>query len=627
MPTFKINLSLLSILAILNFQSLQSSVLIDAAQQYDYKQVESLLKNMSAAELDIQNNNGETALMIAAKNKDSTIFKLIFPHLIIPEKCCFLTFERDDPNRAITDDLYSALLMRIVSIATPTILKKCFEIYPFIHLRCATGSFTLLADEKEELIVIIPESLQPSMQLEAGTIKTFIDRYGFMNLHRLSLEKFDSMSEKKLGEINVASQLATFGKLINAQSAGHPTRFYLDGHGSTNQKIAGIPTDKLLEFLGILVLNDAEFLYISSCYAAGINLQIMQKSIATIVALQIDKKTPPGIDYAIVLQATAGIPSGGFGNAKAMFLKLNKFLQDPVWALDFGPGVTRPSITIIDVISALNLSRIDSLPSLRLPGKTSYFRSLNIGHTEIITESMLIEKGVERTLQLLGQSAGTDKNVAGAAKKKLSKPLDIEIRIKPDIQSIQIFPVDLTDFTFVIEGQNVPQFISKLTNTGQHFIGTIKCHDTLLRNFVYAFSYSLQFPAETPHCWFIKSFDSTLQNLPPHCTRLAIKVDATVNISYAYITPMGLFIISKTYGEQEEVDKKTFESTVQQWFNETIPSQATLTEATGGMEIIAEEKARLEKEKVEGGLQAFRRFQEPRFARTPEDLFNIFMTD
>ena len=97
--------------------------------------------------------------------------------------------------------------------------------------------------------------------------------------------------------------------------------------------------------------------------------------------------------------------------------------------------------------------------------------------------------------------------------------------------------------------------------------------------------------------------------------------------SYAYINENGEYHfrnleILTSYApilEDKIIDKEEYDKLVNNWFSETLPSQETLTEADWAVvEVTAEEKARLEKEK--GGAQALKLI-EPRYARTPQDLF------
>ncbi len=182
------------------------------------------------------------------------------------------------------------------------------------------------------------------------------------------------------------------------------------------------------------------------------------------------------------------------------------------------------------------------------------------------------------------------------------------------------------DFTFVIHGK--PQFISKLIGRGQHFIGKIIGRSYgdikgLVKNgFFEIFEPGEGYRAD--RCWFIKfvDVDKTL------CKKLVIHLYSTPEkkqyCEYVYINEKGEYIFSKADGTIETKDKATYDSTVYRWFMFTIPSQETLKEATGGVEVTAEEKLRLEQ--IKEGTEALK-LKEPRFARTPQDLFRMFMAD
>lgn len=729
---------LVAILFIFNFNSAYSIELIDAAKKGDFELVQALL--LSGADVNerdnhgdsplifaaennhkeivelllekgadhtLQNNWSETALMVAAFKNNKEIVDILYSasKFTTPKKSCFLTFEQNDSNNAVTRTLISAILTKILSISSSSLLNNLFSTHQFMVEYFTSGKFTLLTDENIDLVIIIPESLTNLNIIIPDSLKQkelipdsiLVDvvriekKYGFKNLNLIN-PYFIAPVIKKYGEKIDSDQfnwlIDCLESSIDANNENHPTRFYLEGHGRPGS-ISAIPIDIFNNFLLKLSAIGTEFIYLVSCYTAGTNLLRIQSSLTNIITKQIEEKellkqaykqklreyewlmeqrmtsepekfpTPeiyrtsypeprqtyfPGIDYAIVIQATSDVPTRGTGNINAMLTKLDTFLQEPVWALKVGSGAEKPKITITDVISATGLNRADSLPSIRLPGKSSFFRSINIGKTEIINESTLIKKGVKRTLELIAKSKSPDKTVAAEAQKTLKGNLGIEIIIKPDIQFIQIFPIDLTDFTLIIQGAAV--FISKLTGKGQHFIGKIiidtnyKDINELINHRFFDIFHTKQGYYQD-RCWFIKFVDAQINGIKTHIKKLVIHLYASYTkkrtYEYACINEKGEYMIynQKEKSTEEEIefsteasesliDKAEYESEVYSWFRSTIPTQATLTEATGGVEVTAEEKARLEREK--GGAQALRLI-EPRFARTSQDLFTIFLAD
>ncbi len=639
-------------------------------------------------DLDKQNKQGDTALAIAIKNAERSFGKdkeaaikivelMTSPEINISKKSCFLTFQQKDRNGAIADDLVVYIYAGITSIASPQILKVLFEQHARVSNDCANGKFTLLASKFKltdgitpQLIVIIPIALDelgikiPQSQSQksepAIDISSIENKFGFKNLTLLNPKFVASV----VNRADVASpdelkkMFENFPAIINSDLP-HPTRFYLDGHGKVGTSIAGIPINYFYDFLSELPKIGTEFLYIDSCHAVG-NLQQIQTDLEKIITKQIEERKKsktapmPGIDFAIVLQAASDVTTGGTGNLKAMFAKLDKFLQDPAWALEFGPEVEKPKITISDVISALRLSNPEFLPSIRLPGKSGFFRPLNLGsNMEIVTESMLIDKlikdGVKKTSELIAKSKSPDKSIANEAKKNLEGFLDIKIIINPAVEFIQILPIDLLDFTFEILG--FPKFISKLTNQGQHFIGKIisfkydNIKELITKSFYDIFHFKKGY--YSPRCWFIKYVDmyipksdklTQIKNLVIFLYRTdeyAKEESIThYNYEYAYINENGEYICCDTPGSfsaephESPISKVSFEDQVRMWSFLTMPSQATIHEAVGNVEMNAPEKARLENmlEKEVGGAQAVK-FLEPRFARSPKVLFKMFMED
>ncbi len=632
--------------------------LITAAQENNLEAIELLLSYKP--DLDIENQNLNTALMIADKNAQinaeqrqktaQKIVTLLFQKMTIQEKSCFLTFEQYDLNFAITKALHRSLLMKIISITPPHMLNKLFDHDPLLREYCKTGKITLLASQLKltnsiipQLIIVIPQSLDelgikiPESEKKKNEpivdLSLVENKYGLKNVNLVNPQYAADLitTAESIDEYELKKIIENFTNIINSNVPSHLTRFYLIGHGRPGL-IAQIPVSQIENFLWGLSEIHAEFLYISSCYAAGINLLTIQSSLTSIITKQIAEKEKtkkiPGIDYAITIKASSDIATSGIGNIKAMFMKLDQFLQKPVWALDFGPGVKKPRITISSVIAAIGFQSTYALPSIRFPGKTQFFRPIKMPFTEIITESRLIEAGVEKTLALIAESKSANKTVADEAKKKLESSLDIKIHIMADIRNIQVLPMDLTDFTFLINGEfGAPVFISKLTGKGQHYVNKIvfEAGNTNIDDLIYDSFFKIaqgQRVYKTDRCWFIREVDLAGKDAKIF-KKLAIKLysksEGAGALDYAYINEKGEYII---FPQEIPADKQNFETTVRKWFKETIPSQETLTEATGGIEVTATEKARLEKEK--GGEQALKLI-EPRFARTPEDLFNMFM--
>ncbi len=582
------------------------------------------------------NNQGTTPLICSFLGNYKEIGDLVPSSLTRPPKCCYLSFEQKDVDQAVEAGLMVALLDKVLAIVTPQMLVGTMRDSSSLKEYCNSGKFTVLASGPTDLVVIIPESLnemgifisdsEKQKKEPCVDITPIYSKYGLKNLHLISplflASAFDNAQIKTTDELVKNLEL-----VINATSEDRPSRFYLCGHGiyavgfyhPAPGIIAAISSPDIKNFFTTLSTLGAEFLFINSCYSAGTNLLALQNAIRE-------------IDYPVVLKVTSGIVSAGTINSNAMFTKLDEFLKnDSFWALEFAADKDKRRPAIADVIAASGPQYPVSLPSIRLPGKFNFFRAIDRGEMEIITTSKIIEKGVSKTLELVAQSKNSDKAIADEAKQKLRQPLEIEFQIKPDVQYVQIFPTDLTDFKFVIQGSTLPKFISKQPGTGQHFIGEItynsneKDETSARTEFIdngFVKIFGIQFyAADSSKCWFIKSAQLSAAGKRTIIKKLVILVPEYPYVNYAYINENNEFILSK-YGEKTEskVDKEAFESTIKSWFNATKASQETLNEATGGVEITSEEKEKLSK-----GQSTNFRLINPQYQRTPDDLFNMFM--
>lgn len=424
------------------------SALLIAARNGDAAVVKELLANARDvdAAVKIQNRGGSTALLAAilSANKDTIeylVTRIQNKQLNIPRKCAFLTFEQDDHNYAMTNHLYYMLLQNVIAINSAHILKQLITKFPFITQHFSSWSLFVNGQDPRDqdikpdnisLGVIIPEINSDPERL--------IKKYGLQNLKYVKPELVDNTLKnltKKVGlkEIDKFDQVIDqFNEIIDRNSPNHPVSFYLVGHGLTDITIAGMPLPIIMKFFTTLNNMQTQFLYINSCYAAGHNLNFMQKKLQEILEkkrksqfLQLQphyKKffqteaetttqsvptsketfapTKKPINYAIAIQATSDIPTYGEGNIYAFFTQLNKFLERPTWF--FGQRLfaakelpeSIPSIT--DVIDALGVKYTEALPSIRFPGTTTFFRAIDLKEMEIITWPRLNALRLERRL-------------------------------------------------------------------------------------------------------------------------------------------------------------------------------------------------------------------------------------
>ena len=140
------------------------------------------------------------------------------------------------------------------------------------------------------------------------------------------------------------------------------------------------------------------------------------------------------------------------------------------------------------VLKSLCLSKVENLPSVRVPGTNTFFRAADLGHMEIITWSKLCSLRFETSsrlvqlnarLKFLEQSKGLDEKQRTDEIKhirdelsQLTQKTEIVIDINPKIEYIQIFPINLVDCAFIIKG-SLPKFVSKIPGAAHHLIGKI----------------------------------------------------------------------------------------------------------------------------------------------------------
>lgn len=428
-----------------------NTALMLAANKGHDKVIDELLKHLDKVDPNIRDNLGRTALEIALRKvKTSTINALIesqkLNKLAIPENCAYLTFAQDD-NGAIRLNLLNALLQNTVIICSSYMLNMLINgdkpegQFPqsqfFLNLLSSRSLFT---NKTGDLCVIIPEIVQDE--------ETLKQRYGFVNLDYVKpnevVEKIASLTHE-VPQNQFDGLIDRFKEIIDTSSPKHPVSFFLEGHGLTNIKIASIPIRFIGKFLNVLDEIGTKFLYIRTCYMAGENLQFTQDTLQKNIEQQrredilrlikyqrvpfdeiassissdaemyrfpasVSAAKIPSINYAIVIEAAADIPTSGNGNIQGFFTKLNEFLKRPLWSFGdrFGRS-TQKAPSIKDVIGALAVKHEDVLPSIRFPGTNSFFRAVDLGEMEIITwqrinalrtQNLLLNSSVELMRQI-----------------------------------------------------------------------------------------------------------------------------------------------------------------------------------------------------------------------------------
>lgn len=632
----------------LNAQDKNGDTALMAAVFNGHEAIVEKLATSAGIDLSRQNELDYTALTLAAHINDIKSVNLLLDayeadkNRKIPQKSCFLTFTQNvnplkvdyDFNGTVMQGLLNALANKIVVVCNPSLLNNIINEFVKIKHFFRSKKWSLFLNQTHDFCVIIPEQIESVEQLH--------EKYGFINLDYIKPEDaVQSTAVTYVQDDQFDKCIQHFKEIIDVHSSKHPTRFYLDGHGSEEYGgvIAGIRTKYVAQLLTIFADIDAQFVYINSCYTAGKNMLDIQKYIQAIFEKQLkenlhkqivyDKSKYPwkshvydsenyrgpkkklalperikSINYAIVLMATSDVPTSGSGDLNTFFERLDKFLDH-----------AQKRMSINNIFQPLGKS-VFALPSIRFPGTTTFFRSVDLGEMEIITwaklqalrlEKLLDSRKIIRALQNelseirekeplmeMKEAADKEQQLSKRIKEenaKLSKLQQIEIPLKQGIKYVQIFPCNLSDCTFVIQGNNVPKFISKIPGQAHHFIGKItyasqkddfdEAFDDFRENaFINIFEGE---NALTTKCWFIKSLELVVGGVVYTIDHVVIYVDPEEGTRVLYHDSTGYNYRSPKSGDRK-ISPKAFKLTIQDWFKYSAISDDALYEATGGNE-------------------------------------------
>lgn len=417
--------------------------------------------------------NGRTALERSitaidygplSKNLETLLKRLSFvdKQLQIPAKSCFISFESDDHNNAITKTFLSALTTKVVCIVSGHVMQKLISAYPVLENVFEQNKWTVFLSNtgqageggrQNDLFVVIPATVNGAAEL--------LTDYGITNCEHIQANEVI----KKIKSIRPHSRdqdkdlIKNFGLIIDHSPKSSEKRlanFYLMGHGVAGSRIADIPLEDVRLFLITLAEIKAQFLYINSCYAGGKNLIDLQNYLQDVINFKREQWSLGigSINYAIAIQATSDVATGTFTNLHEFFNRLNRFMLKPLWAFQKARQQKRDVVYIEDVIEGLLPYRFATdLVAIRFPGKMSSFRTIEFDDVKKITWLMV------QALKASGSHGDRDKKVDIASDKT---------------KYITVFPCDVP-LTINIMGMNTPKFISKISGPAAHFIDKIEC--------------------------------------------------------------------------------------------------------------------------------------------------------
>lgn len=477
------------------------------------------------------------------------VLKKYLPDTVEPSvKNCFLTFELNDFNKVITLNVLAALTYKAPVIISRHILDAMTVENPLVAGYITSGQWSLFVSATGGLCLIIPKKIGDSSKLQ--------EQYGYINM-RGPILSLDSLPPYKrfegkavdnfsLWRSIVKQLLEDFLNIIDISSQNHSTRFLLNGHG-VDGVVAAIPVVDIHVFFDILSKIKAEFLYVSTCNAAGKNLvkiqNIIQNGLKKII-----------VNFPIIIEASTDVSiTINFGSG-SLFKKLDKVFDATKKSLkDEQKNI---EIFARDVAStAINFE--ESMPSLRLPGTAAFFRAIDLDKMKIITWqgiqtlrlaalmdvvqlnkefkalSLASSLSVPMNAELLKEEPGVftskkttmvdekfeqEKNVIAkkliAAKERVGS---LVLDIGDEVRYVQMFPCNLTDCTINIKGTVLPKFISKIPGRSYHFIGKIcytstknTCAEALQEFVDNCFIKVFKTATLTSKNWFIKFVELTL---------------------------------------------------------------------------------------------------------------------
>lgn len=474
--------------------------------------------------------------------------KFILANRLVQAKVlnAYLSVEHFDYNDAMTTQVRDCLFQDIPIICSAALLNRLLTISDRT-LRIAsrailsTNLWTVFINKEKDIAIIVPRTNPDSAESMRQLKKNFgLNLFGLNPIKPENVASLFSQQEYKEKPVIIEHIRDIFDTSMSK-------RFYLSGHGGLGQSIAAISLIKkektsshFEQFLKLLSEINTQFIYINTCFSGGLNLDTMQQQIQEMIETTLketyftEKKSP---SYAIAIQATTDAPTSGSVIAlKEFFVRLNVFLLNPHWYL--GKSKAKETMTITKVVEPLYhpYPHISSLPAIRFPGQTSFFRTIDLDKMTIITwhavQKMLLEEILSpvlllkslapeikttlkklyslerqipflqdkwrRTLHESQQHEQAEKELATLEQQiaevksslKLFSPNQEAIINIPDLTKyVLIYPVDLTKIIIDIEGTNRPRFISKIGGQSNHFIKEIRINtreslEATLKSFV-----------------------------------------------------------------------------------------------------------------------------------------------
>lgn len=314
---------------------------------------------------------------------------------------------------------------------------------------CATKDFVILLPVKYFCFRSCFESAKVLHEIRSRDIKNHF-------VSQDSTQQLSAVQEYAFKQFNIQN----FAKLFNMAQPLCPKNIYLAGHGSSGESIAGISIEKYKELLRLFSKIDVQFLYVTSCFAGGVNLL---KGHEDFIHGQSNSHSGEN-KFVIAVNGTEDTTTThqpGISNCKnylRLFFARLDLLQ---LALHDGQITSDPSNShfrnkLYNVLSSLYLQSpgTENLSSVFVPGKGEHFQPVSSPNTFNVTCDLLTH----------------------------GKLIEID---GDNIEAVLICPSMIRDIPLVVKGHKMPYFATQIRGQGQHFIETLIAPDVELSELLY----------------------------------------------------------------------------------------------------------------------------------------------
>ncbi len=355
----------------------------------------------------------------------------------------FVSLELDDPGGSpLAGDINSAVFSRAaVCIISAHLFNK-------ISPELKNGDlidgnrWSIFHNNARDIVVLIPEAYRKNILADHALSEELV-RWNGGKPPRRTL-KSGEVATAGTGPVVDDSFLEKFRQIFGKSDARKA--FFMIGHGGGGTQPFIVSIHKSFWekfFITLHEIGGVTCLYLNSCTCGAANIVGIQNMLAKLA-----NKDAAFVYYPIIIQATSDTPTASplVEHLSEFFRALEAWLAKP----------NKPAGLEIALRSLYpNGTRIDELPSVRLPGKISFFRAVDMGDTIALTFAKMRKTALKNMFQKLPN----------------------RLVVPAFVRFIQVYPANVMDLAIKISVSDLnvlPQFISKNPGNGVHMMGTIE---------------------------------------------------------------------------------------------------------------------------------------------------------